>query len=246
MSNLMLQLENIKVIKNDKKILQVDKFRVEEGKIIGIVGPNGAGKSTFMKVMAFLEEPSKGEIFFQGQNVTNHIGINQRRQIAMVFQQPLMLNTSVYNNVAISLKLRNTQKKDIKEKVMNWLERFGVLHLQNRNARKLSGGEAQRVALARAMISEPKLLFLDEPFTALDLPTRRRLLEDFKQVLLETQTTTLFVSHDYQEVKFLCEEMALVYDGHLINQVKFDEVNDVQLPQELRQFINDWMTPLAI
>ena len=241
-----LVLENIIVTKNDKSILQVEKFIVEEGKIIGIVGPNGAGKSTLMKVMAFLEEPSKGEIFFQGENVTNRIGIEQLRRIAMVFQQPLMLNTTVFKNVAISLKLRKRSKQEIKDKVEHWLKRFGILHLQNRNAKTLSGGEAQRVALARAMVFEPMLLFLDEPFTALDLPTRKKLLEDFKQVLMETKTTTLFVSHDYQEVKFLCEEMALVYDGHLINHVKFDEVDDLQLPQELRQFINDWMIPLAI
>lgn len=246
MNNPMLQLENIKVIKNNKKILQVDKFIVEEGRIIGIVGPNGAGKSTFMKVMAFLEEPSEGKIFFQGHNVTNHIGIVQRRQSAMVFQQPLMLNTSVYNNVAISLKLRNTQKKEIKEKVIHWLERFGILHLQNRNARSLSGGEAQRVALARAMISEPKLLFLDEPFTALDLPTRKKLIEDFKQVLMETKTATLFVSHDYQEVKFLCEEMAMLYNGHLINRARLAEIDRLELPQELTDFLQDWMRPLVI
>ncbi len=246
MSIPILQLKNIKLNKNGKQVLKVDQFTVEEGAIIGIVGPNGAGKSTFMKVMAFLEEPDEGEIFFRGINVSNQIGIDQRRQIAMVFQQPLMLNTTVHNNVAISLKLRNRPKKEIQELVIHWLERFGILHLQNRNAKTLSGGEAQRVALARAMISEPKLLFLDEPFTALDLPTRKRLLEDFRQVLMETKTTTLFVSHDFQEVKFLCKEMAMLYKGHLIDRAKFDEINRLQLPEELAQFLQDWMTPLAI
>ena len=239
-----LQLKNIKLNKNGKQVLKVDQFTVDEGAIIGIVGPNGAGKSTFMKVMAFLEEPDEGEIFFRGTNVTNQIGIDQRRQIAMVFQQPLMLNTTVHKNVAISLKLRNRPKKEIEEKVAHWLERFGILHLQERNAKTLSGGEAQRVALARAMISEPKLLFLGEPFTALDLPTRKRLLEDFRQVLMETKTTTLFVSHDFQEVKFLCKEMAMLYKGHLIDRTKFDEINRLQLPEELAQFLQDWMTPL--
>jgi len=99
--------------------------------------------------------------------------------------------------------------------VDHWLERLGVAHLAQRAARKLSGGEAQRVSLARAFVLQPELLLLDEPFTALDAPTRIRLLEDLKSVLTETRMTTIFITHDLQEANKLATRMAVMLNGHI-------------------------------
>jgi tungstate transport system ATP-binding protein len=111
--------------------------------------------------------------------------------------------------------------------VTHWLERLGVAHLSGRPARKLSGGEAQRVSLARAFVLQPDLLLLDEPFTALDAPTRTRLLEDLKSVLNETKMTTIFITHDLQEALKLASRMAVILDGRIeqsgIPQHVFDQ-----------------------
>lgn len=247
MSRPIIQLEKIQLQKQYKSILEVDNFQVNEGEVFGVIGPNGAGKSTLLKVMSFLEKPTSGSIYFKGKKLINkNVEVDLRREIAVVFQQPLMFDTTVYNNVATSLQLRHVSKNVIKQKVEYWLRKFGIEHLAERYARTISGGEAQRVALARAMVYEPKILFLDEPFSALDLPSRKKLLEDFKAVLSETKTTTLFVSHDYQEIKYLCSQMVILYNGQLIKSSKVEELDNNSLPQELARFLEDWMTPLGV
>jgi tungstate transport system ATP-binding protein len=141
--------------------------------------------------------------------------LEYRRQIALVLQEPLLMDMSVYENAAMGLKFRKISKAQIEERVRHWLERLGVAHLSQRPARKLSGGEAQRVSLARAFVLQPELLLLDEPFTALDAPTRIRLLEDLKSVLAETKMTTIFITHDLQEARKLATRMAVLLDGRV-------------------------------
>lgn len=242
-----IRLEQIELIKQNRTILKVDKFQVNEGEIIGVIGPNGAGKSTLLKVMSFLEIPTTGSIYYKSEHLINKdVDINLRREMAVVFQQPLMLDTTVYNNVAVSLQLRKVSKKVIKEKVEYWLRKFDIEHLATRYARTLSGGEIQRVALARAMIYEPKILFLDEPFTALDSPTRNKLLKDFKTILAETKTTTIFVSHDYNEIKFLCSDLVVLFEGRIIKRAGIQNFDNSTLPHELEVFLEDWLNPLVV
>lgn len=242
----MIHLQNIKVIKKDKQIVTVHDLIVDRGKITAIIGPNGSGKSTLLKVMSLLENPTSGIIQFAGKQVfPGKINLRERRKVSVVFQQPLMLDTTVYNNVATGLKIRNTPKKVIHETVDYWLKKFGVDQLAQQRAKTLSGGEAQRVSIARAMATNPEVLFLDEPFSALDLPTRRKLLLDFQQILKETGTTTVFISHDYQEVKFLCDEMILMFEGQMVKKIKLADLHqEKEMQQGLKLFLNDWMTPL--
>ena len=246
MNQAIIRLEKIKLEKQAKVILDVADLQINEGEITGVVGPNGAGKSTLLKVMSFLERPSSGSIYFKGDPLNSKkVELAIRREIAVVFQQPLMFDTTVYNNVATGLKLRNLPAKLIKERVEYWLQRFGVEHLAKRYAHTLSGGEAQRVALARAMVYDPKVLFLDEPFSALDLPSRKRLLKDFKEVLAETKTSTVFISHDYQEIKYLCNQMAIIYSGKFIKKSSVNSLDLSGLPQDLVSFLEDWMVSLV-
>jgi tungstate transport system ATP-binding protein len=142
-----------------------------------------------------------------------------------------LMDMSVYENAAIGLKFRRTSKTQIEERVNHWLERLGVVHLSQRPAHKLSGGEAQRVSLARAFVLQPDLLLLDEPFSSLDAPTRVRLLEDLKSVLAETKMTTIFITHDLQEAFKLATRMVVIVDGRIeqsgIPQDVFDRpIND--------------------
>lgn len=241
----MLHLQDITVVKKNKEIVAVKKLALTIGKVTALIGPNGAGKSSLLKIMSLLENPTTGTIHFNGSQVfPGKVKLSDRRKVSVVFQQPLMLDTSVYNNVAIGLKFRKTPKKLINETVFCWLKRFGIDHLAEERAYTLSGGEAQRLSIARAMATNPEILFLDEPFSALDLPTRRKLLQDFQQILKETDTTTVFISHDYHEVRYLCEDVIIMFDGKMIDHIKVEDLQLKRFTKEINQFLYDWMTPL--
>ena len=154
-------------------------------------------------------------------------------------QQASLLNTSVYQNVAIGLKVRKVPKKLIKEKVDYWLDVFKISHLAKKHAYHLSGGEAQRVNLARALILDPEVLFLDEPFAALDFPTKIQLLKELKEILKKTNTTTVFVSHDLLEVKFLTDKLAILMEGEIRQTGETKAV--IESPNEkTAPFIREW------
>lgn len=241
----MLQLQDIIVVKKNKEIVAVKELVVKAGKVTALIGPNGAGKSSLLKVMALLENPTTGIIHFNSSQVfPGKVNLSDRRKVSVVFQQPLMLDTTVYNNVAIGLKFRKAPKSLIKKTVFYWLKQFGIDHLAEDRAKNLSGGEAQRLAIARAMATNPEILFLDEPFSALDLPTRRKLLKDFQRILKETGTTTVFISHDYHEVRYLCEDVILMFEGIMIDHAQVEDLQFKRFTNDVDQFLDEWMTPL--
>lgn len=214
--NTLIELKNITYKAKDRNILTIPQFHIQEGDFLGIMGPNGAGKSTLLKVLALLENRSRGEILYRGQVIPNGIpSLNLRRKFSVALQQSLLLEGTVFQNIAIGLKLRKEPKRLIKEKVELWMELFQISHLAKKNAHFLSGGEAQRVNLARAMIVEPEILFLDEPFSALDFPTKIKLMDDFKQIIEPSGTTTAFVSHDLMEINYLTNKLAVIVNGEV-------------------------------
>ncbi|MEW9051796.1 MAG: ATP-binding cassette domain-containing protein [Neobacillus sp.] len=246
--NPLIELKNITFQAQNKQILTVPSFQIEFGDFVGIMGPNGAGKSTLLKVMAFLEARSSGDIIYQGQAIPNGIpSLDLRRKFSVALQQSLLLDDTVFQNIAIGLKLRKLPKAMIKDKVNLWMEQFQISHLAKKNTNFLSGGEAQRVNLARAMIVEPEVLFLDEPFSALDFPTKIKLMEDFKQIIENAGTTTAFVSHDLMEINFLTSKLAIVVNGEVKQygptQKVLEHPNMATAP-----FLNEWKKfyPLSV
>lgn len=212
----LIELKNITYQRQSKTILHIPEFHINPGEFLGIMGPNGAGKSTLLKVTAFLEKQSSGDIFYQGQSIsTGNVSLELRRKFSVALQQSLLLDGTVFENIAIGLTLRKVPKSIVKEKVNLWMERFQISHLAKKNVLFLSGGEAQRVNLARAMIIEPEILFLDEPFAALDFPTKAKLMEDFKTIIDSTTTTAVFVSHDLLEIHYLTNRLAVIVDGEV-------------------------------
>jgi len=211
-----LEAQQISWIKDHKTILQTIDFHLFPGECVGLIGPNGSGKSSLLKILAFLETPTSGSLYFQGKSVPKSVPLAIRRSIALVFQEPLLLNTHVYDNVAIGLKIRGLSKEKIRERVDYWLEQFGVSHLGKQSARSLSGGEAQRVSLARAFALEPDVLFLDEPFSALDAPTKEGLRNDLGQIFKSTHTTTVLVSHDFKDIAHLTNRALILLNGQVM------------------------------
>jgi tungstate transport system ATP-binding protein len=142
----------------------------------------------------------------------------------MVLQEPLLFDTTVYNNVASGLKIRGMKRDEIEPVVAKALERFGIAHLKDRSARTLSGGEARRASIARAFATNPEVLLLDEPFSALDPIMRETLLEDLEKVLRETRITTIFVTHDRTEALRLATRLGVMEAGEILQTGSPDEV----------------------
>jgi tungstate transport system ATP-binding protein len=209
----LIEVRDLLVRREKQTVLEIAHLSVEAGEVLAVVGPNGAGKSTLFLTLARLLKHERGTIHFNGHESISTL--EYRRRIALVLQEPLLMDASVRENAAIGLRFRGIPKAEADRRVAHWLERLGVAHLAERSARKLSGGESQRVSLARAFVLEPELLLLDEPFTALDSPTRARLLDDLKAVLGETTTTTIFITHDLREAEKLGTRVAVMLKGRV-------------------------------
>ncbi|MEW6232204.1 MAG: ABC transporter ATP-binding protein [Chloroflexota bacterium] len=211
-----LQATGLVVHLGGRFVLEVPSLAVERGEVLAIIGPNGSGKSTLLQALALLVPLTSGELYFEGESV--HPGsdlVALRRRMAVVFQEPLLLNMSVRENVTMGLRLRGLSQSQVACRADFWLQRFGIASLAMRHARALSGGEAQRASLARAFALEPEVLFLDEPFAALDAPTRAELIESLVTVLRETGVTTVFVTHDRNEALALGHRVGVLMDGRL-------------------------------
>lgn len=236
----MLEARDISWKIGTKIILDNINLSLKSGSRVGIVGPNGSGKSSLLKVLSFLERPTSGQIIFQGEKYNGRIPLSVRRKIGMVFQEPLLLNTTVHDNVGVGLRMRNLPRQEIRQRIREWLECFGVGHLEQQQARTLSGGEAQRVSLARAFALQPEILFMDEPFSALDAPTKEGLLYDLALIVPGTQTTTVIVSHNFREIKQLTERVLIMFRGEITADAPPGDLLAGAPAQETEEFLKHW------
>jgi tungstate transport system ATP-binding protein len=216
MATPLLTLQDICVQYSSVPVLQIPALNVQTGEVLAIMGPNGAGKSTLLRVIGLLQQPTHGSICFQGKPVTRRHALKIRRRMASVLQEPLLLSASVYDNAALGLKLRGADRRLMAQRVDHWLERLGIAHLRQRPVKSLSGGEAQRTSLARALALAPELLLLDEPFAALDPPSREALLLDLERILRDTGITTVFVTHERHEALTLGDRIAVLFGGKMV------------------------------
>ncbi len=214
----LVEVRDLQVRRGRRVVLSVDQLALAKGEVLAVVGPNGAGKSTLLLTLARLLRPQRGEIYFNGQSVTQESDLKYRRRVALVLQDPLLFDMTVFDNVATGLRFRRLGKKQITATVEKWLTRLDIYALRERRAINLSGGEAQRVSLARALVLEPQLLLLDEPFSALDPPTHKRLITELATLLTETGTTTVLVTHDLEEAVKLGQRIGVIL-GNQLKQV---------------------------
>ncbi len=211
----LLEVRDLLVCRENQPVVEVDHLAVDQGNVLAVVGPNGSGKTSLILAIAHLLKPERGQILFNGEEISEQQELHYRRRIALVLQEPLLFSQSVYENAALGLHFRGVPKEEITRRVDHWLNRLGITHLRDRRADKLSGGEAQRVSLARAFVLQPELLLLDEPFSALDSPTRRGLLDELNAILAETATTTLMITHNLQEAAQVSHHLAVIIGGKL-------------------------------
>jgi tungstate transport system ATP-binding protein len=211
-----LEAVNLTVVRGGVQVLDIPSLQLQENEVLALIGPNGAGKSTLLLALASLIPLSSGELRFRGELVSSERSLlAYRRRLAMVFQEPLLFDTTVYENVAAGLKIRGMARGEVRKRVMSTLELFNMAQMAGRSARKISGGEAQRTSLARAFALGPELIFLDEPFSALDPPTRLALTEDLERILNETGTAAIMATHDQLEALRLAHSVAVVNRGSI-------------------------------
>jgi tungstate transport system ATP-binding protein len=224
-SETLIKIENIILQRGGSTVLDIREFQVRQGRILALIGPNGAGKSTLLLMLAGLLKPCQGKFYFQGRSVESRIDLAMlRRNAAVVFQEPLLLNSSVYENVAMGLKFRRLKNEEIRNGVQSALDYFGIAQLAKRSAKTLSGGEAKRVSLARAFAIKPQIILLDEAFNSLDPPSRETIIDDLKRILEETKITAVLASHDREETLRLAQDVSVMNSGKIVQSGKTAEI----------------------
>lgn len=222
-SNLVYQIRRLMKEYNGRRVLDIDLLDVRRGEVLGLVGPSGSGKSTLLRLLNFLEPPSAGEIRFLSSpfGAGNEIPLALRRNVTTVFQRPMLLDRSVWDNVTYGLKLRGLNH--FEQAVQCVLEEVGLAQLAHSRARTLSGGEAQRVALARAMVLEPAVLLLDEPTANLD-PYNVGLIESIvRRLNQEHGTTLILVTHNIFQARRLADRVVFLLDGKIVETASTEE-----------------------
>ena len=190
-------------------------LRVEDSETVVILGPTGAGKTVLLELLAGFRRPSEGSVLIGDRDVTQLPP--ERRGIGFVYQDYLLFpHRSVQDNISYGLEVQNLRREEITKRVDEIAKRAGILPLLDRRTRNLSGGEQQRVALARALVTEPKVLLLDEPFAAVDPNTKETLMREMGRLLDKNRIPVIYVTHDQVEAMEMADRIAVMNEGRLV------------------------------
>jgi len=212
----MLELRHIHQRYADLPLLNDINLQVAAGEIVALLGPSGSGKSTLLNIVAGLQAPDVGSVWWDSQDIT-HLA-PERRRFALMFQDfALFPHLNVLDNVAFGLVEQKVPKAAARARALQMLAVFGLTELARRRVWNLSGGEQQRVALARALITEPRVLLLDEPFSALDADLRVALRREFRARIQTAGMATLLVTHDEAEAREMADRSVRLVNGHLVD-----------------------------
>ena len=241
----MIKLNNITKIFTlpDKKLTALDNvsLHVPKGQICGVIGASGAGKSTLIRCVNLLERPTHGAVLIDDVDLTQLSDaelVKTRRQIGMIFQHfNLLTSRTVFENIALPLELENKSKAEIQEKTTALLALVGLSDKHNVYPANLSGGQKQRVAIARALASDPKVLLCDEATSALDPATTQSILKLLKEINRTLGITILLITHEMEVVKRICDQVAVIDKGRLIEQGTVSEIFSNPKTELAQEFI---------
>lgn len=221
----MIEIKGLRKSFGDHEVLKGIDQNVEEGEVLCIVGPSGSGKSTMLRCINRLEEPTGGEIFIDGEAVTEKNVDAMRTKMGMVFQSfNLFPHKSVLENLTIGpLNVKKADKKESEEKAMMLLERVGLAEKANEYPRNLSGGQQQRVAIARALAMDPEVMLFDEPTSALDPEMVGEVLDVMKSLAKEGMTM-IVVTHEMGFAKEVADKVIFMDGGYIVEQGTPDAV----------------------
>lgn len=211
-----IQMKNVKMVyKSGTVVLEDFDLTINDGEFLVLFGPSGCGKTTILRLLAGLERPAEGEMFFGSELVNKKLP--QDRNVAMVFQNySLYSHMTVYKNIGFPLKMKKASKEEIDKRVMQMAKLLDIEHLLNRRPRALSGGQRQRVALGRALVRSPQLFLLDEPLSNLDTNMRMELRAEIVRLHKALGTTFVYVTHDQTEAMVMSERLAVMDGGRIL------------------------------
>ena len=209
-----IRFENLNKKFGQNHVLKNINLEIKQGQLVTLLGPSGCGKSTLLRCLAGLETVTSGKVFLDGKDITD---VNPKdRDIGMVFQQySLFPNMTVAQNVGFGLKMKKVPKEDIDRKVSEMLRIVGLSDKAGQYPSQLSGGQQQRAALARAIVTQPKVLLLDEPLSAIDALLRHTLQIEIRRIQKDFNMTAIFVTHDQDEAMVMSDVIHLLYEGEI-------------------------------
>lgn len=215
----MIEYKNIVLRYTEKDILKDVNLLIEDGEFMVLVGPSGSGKTTMIKMINRLLEPTGGNIYMNGKRIKDYKERELRLSTGYVLQQiALFPNLTVAENIALIPEMKGWSKEQIASKTEELLDKVGLPATEyvKRMPSELSGGEQQRIGIVRAIIGEPKILLMDEPFSALDAISRKQLQTLTKDLHKEFGMTTIFVTHDTDEALKLGDRIAVLEEGEIV------------------------------
>ncbi len=214
MSNHIIELKKITKRFGETKVLDDINLYIRKNEFLTLLGPSGCGKTTTLRIIGGFEQPTTGEVTFEGKNVIEVPPY--KRQINTVFQKyALFPHMNVFENIAFGLRIKKVSNKQIKKKVEHILRLVNLSDHENRCIDSLSGGQQQRVAIARALVNEPKVLLLDEPLGALDLKLRKEMQFELKNMQKRVGITFIYVTHDQEEALTMSDTVVVMDKGRI-------------------------------
>ncbi len=228
------------------EVLKGITTQIHKGEVVAVIGASGSGKSTFLRCLNLLEEPTKGEVFFQEQNLTNKekgFDINKvREHIGMVFQQfNLFPNMTVLENITLApMKVKGLSKEEAEEKAMLLLKKVGLEDKKNVYPHTLSGGQKQRVAIARALAMEPSVMLFDEPTSALDPEMVKEVLYVINDLAKEGMTIVI-VTHEMGFAKEVATRVMFIHEGVVLEDGTPDDIFNHPKEQRTKEFLDKVM-----
>lgn len=236
----MIKYDNVSLCCSVKGlILDNLSFEIKNGEFFVLVGPSGSGKTTTLKLINRLIEQTDGDIYFEDKRLKDYDLRELRLKTGYVLQQiALFPNLTVEENIVLIPEMKKFDKKEIKEKTEDLLKKVGLdpKHYMNRLPKELSGGEKQRIGILRAIIANPKVLLMDEPFSALDPISRTQLQDLIKQLHNEYKMTTVFVTHDMDEALKLADRICILQEGKVVQIATPKEMRDNPANDFVREF----------
>ena len=238
MGETILELQNVTKVFGDTNVLQGINITVQKGEFVTLLGSSGCGKTTTLRIIAGLEQPDKGRVMLDGQDVTA-LQPNQR-DVNTVFQNyALFPHMTVASNIGYSLRLKHCPRQQIHRAVQEVLEMVQLSGYENRMPSELSGGQKQRVAIARALVNQPSVLLLDEPLGALDLQLRRQMQLELKALQKKLGLTFIYITHDQEEALNMSDRIAVMRDGRFEQLGTPAEIYDHPRTSYVAQFVGE-------
>lgn len=234
-----ITIEKVSKSYQHQTVLHELQLFINKGEFVTLLGPSGCGKSTLLRIVAGLTNPEQGKIKIDGQDVTNVLA--KDRQVGMVFQSyALFPNMTVEENIAFGLTMKKFSKQVIQEKVASMIELVGLSEKENAYPRELSGGQQQRVALARSLVTEPKVLLLDEPLSALDAQIRKNLQKQLRIIQQKLNMTMILVTHDQEEAMAVSDRIYILNAGHIAQSGTPHEIYTHPANEFVARFIGNY------